>query len=50
MMKRILKRPMFKMGGDVENVGIMDGMRNRYQTNKGDTVGSEEDQRLQRRL
>ena len=31
MMKRILKRPMFRMGGDVENVGIMDGMRNRYQ-------------------
>ena len=31
MMKRILKRPMFKMGGDVENVGIMDGMRKRYQ-------------------
>ena len=30
MMKRILKRPMFKMGGDVENVGIMDGMRQRY--------------------
>ena len=29
-MKRILKRPMFKMGGDVENVGIMDGMRKRY--------------------
>ena len=27
MMKRILKRPMFRMGGDVENVGIMDGMR-----------------------
>ena len=31
-MKRILKRPMFKMGGDVENVGIMDGMRKRYST------------------
>ena len=30
MMKRILKRPMFRMGGDVENVGIMDGMRQRY--------------------
>ena len=30
MMKRILKRPMFRMGGDVENVGIMDGMRKRY--------------------
>ena len=30
MRSRILKRPMFRMGGDVENVGIMDGMRNRY--------------------
>jgi len=30
MMKRILKRPMFRMGGDVENVGIMDNMRARY--------------------
>ena len=49
-MKRILKRPMFKMGGDVENVGIMDGMRNRYQTNEGDPVGSPRDERLQRRL
>ena len=35
MMKRILKRPMFKMGGDVENVGIMDGMRKRYNTGAG---------------
>ena len=32
MMSRVLKRPMFKMGGDVENVGIMDGMRQRYNT------------------
>jgi len=31
MMKRILKRPMFRMGGDVENVGIMNGMRKRYE-------------------
>ena len=30
-MKRILKRPMFRMGGDVENVGIMNGMRKRYE-------------------
>ncbi len=30
MKSRVLKRPMFRMGGDVENVGIMDGMRNRY--------------------
>ena len=26
---------MFRMGGDVENVGIMDGMRNRYQKGAG---------------
>ena len=50
MMKRILKRPMFKMGGDVENVGIMDGMRNRYQEPTNAPVGSKQDQRLQRRL
>ena len=30
MRNRILKRPMFRMGGDVENTGIMDGMRQRY--------------------
>ena len=30
MKNRILKRPMFRMGGDVENTGIMHGMRNRY--------------------
>ena len=29
-MSRVLKRPMFKMGGSTENVGIMDGMRQRY--------------------
>ena len=29
-MSRILKRPMFRMGGGTENVGIMDGMRQRY--------------------
>ena len=29
-MSRILKRPMFRMGGSTENSGIMDGMRNRY--------------------
>ena len=29
-MSRILKRPMFRMGGSTENAGIMDGMRNRY--------------------
>ena len=41
---------MFKMGGDVENVGIMDGMRNRYQDPPNAPVGSDRDQRLQRRL
>ena len=35
MMKRILKRPMFRMGGDVENDGIMDGMRARYKAGAG---------------
>ena len=35
MMKRILKRPMFKMGGDVENVGIMNNMRQRYENGTG---------------
>ena len=37
-MSRILKRPMFRMGGSTENSGIMDGMRNRY-----DNGGSVED-------
>ena len=41
---------MFKMGGDVENVGIMDGMRNRYQDPPNAPVGSPRDERLQRRL
>jgi len=50
MMKRILKRPMFKMGGDVENVGIMDNMRNRYQEPTSNPVGSPEDNRLQRKM
>ena len=49
-MKRILKRPMFKMGGDVENVGIMDGMRNRYQEPTNAPVGSMRGQRLQSKL
>ena len=30
-MSRVLKRPMFKMGGSTENVGIMNGMRNRFE-------------------
>ena len=35
MKNRILKRPMFRMGGDVENTGIMDGMRRRYAEGPG---------------
>jgi hypothetical protein len=34
-MSRILKRPMFRMGGSTENSGIMDGMRSRFE-NGGD--------------
>ena len=49
-MKRILKRPMFRMGGDVENVGIMDNMRNRYQEPTSNPVGSPGDNRLQRKM
>ncbi len=30
-MSRILKRPMFRMGGSTENSGIMSGMRTRYE-------------------
>ena len=30
-MSRILKRPMFRMGGSTENMGIMNGMRTRYE-------------------
>ena len=43
MMKRILKRPMFRMGGDVENVGIMDGMRARYDKGTGNKGVQSED-------
>jgi len=43
MMKRILKRPMFRMGGDVENVGIMDGMRARYDKGTGSKGVQSED-------
>ena len=35
MRSRILKRPMFRMGGRTENVGIMDGMRARYENGTG---------------
>ena len=35
MRSRILKRPMFRMGGSTENVGIMDGMRARYENGTG---------------
>jgi len=38
------------MGGDVENVGIMDNMRNRYQEPTSNPVGSPEDNRLQRKM
>jgi len=38
------------MGGDVENVGIMDGMRNRYQEPTSNPVGSPKDNRLQRKM
>ena len=31
-MSRILKRPMFRMGGSTENSGIMDGMRQSYES------------------
>jgi len=31
MRNRILKRPMFRLGGSTENEGIMNGMRKRYQ-------------------
>ena len=34
-MSRILKRPMFRMGGSTENVGIMDGMRQGMRYDKG---------------
>ena len=34
-MSRVLKRPMFRMGGSTENSGIMDGMRSRFE-NGGD--------------
>ena len=31
MRNRILKRPMFRLGGSAENEGIMDGMRKRFE-------------------
>ena len=31
MRNRILKRPMFRLGGSAENEGIMNGMRKRYE-------------------
>ena len=49
-MSRILKRPMFRMGGSTENVGIMDGMRQRYQEgDKVDQILSDLDKRAPRR-
>jgi len=48
-MSRTLKRPMFRMGGSTENVGIMDGMRQRYQNgDKVDQMLSELDKRAPR--
>jgi len=38
MRNRILKRPMFRMGGDVENTGIMNGMRQRYADSSSEGV------------
>ena len=38
MKSRILKRPMFRMGGDVENTGIMNGMRQRYADSSSEGV------------
>jgi len=35
MRNRILKRPMFRLGGSAENEGIMDGMRRRYAEGTG---------------
>ena len=35
MRNRILKRPMFRLGGSTENEGIMDGMRRRYANGTG---------------
>ena len=35
MRNRILKRPMFRLGGSAENEGIMDGMRRRYSDGTG---------------
>ena len=48
-MSRTLKRPMFRMGGSTENVGIMDGMRQRYEPGgKVDQMLSELDKRAPR--
>ena len=46
MKSRILKRPMFRMGGDVENVGIMDGMRQRYKNSDPQGVQPKRDPML----
>jgi hypothetical protein len=35
MRNRILKRPMFRLGGSTENEGIMNGMRKRYESGAG---------------
>jgi len=46
MKNRILKRPMFRMGGDVENTGIMDGMRRRYAESSPEGVQPKRDPML----
>ena len=46
MKSRILKRPMFRMGGDVENGGIMDGMRQRYKNSDPQGVQPKRDPML----
>ena len=43
MRSRILKRPMFRMGGSTENVGIMDGMRARYEKGTGNQGAQKRD-------
>ena len=43
MRSRILKRPMFKMGGSTENVGIMNGMRARYEKGTGNQGAQKRD-------
>ena len=43
MRSRILKRPMFRMGGSTENIGIMNGMRARYENGTGNQGAQKRD-------